>query len=158
MNDDVVRQFDLALAAEGFLQNAALNSKLMFVAGVLVVASAATLKVGAMGRDAVARWGENFVELSAGEAGLLLGESRGDGFTFEGEGNEDSFAFTLGAANRSVRTTFCREASEAVAAVDEFFDEEVQVVIVRGRSSPQRLTPRQRGHCPQTTGSSLRAE
>ena len=111
VNDNFAFEFKFALAAEGFLQDASLDRELVFVGGVLVVAAAATLEVGAVGRNAAGRWREHFVELGAGEAGLLLGEGRSDGFVFEGEGDEDGFAFALRDADRSVRARFSGKAS-----------------------------------------------
>ena len=55
MDDDFVRKFEFALAAKGLPQNAGFDGELMFVAGVLVVASTATLEIRAEGRDAVWR-------------------------------------------------------------------------------------------------------
>jgi hypothetical protein len=121
----------------------------MFVGSVLVVASAATLEVRAAWCDAIGRWGGDFVELGAGEAGLLLGQGSGDGLAFERERDEDCFAFALRAADRSVRATLGGEAGEPIAAVDEFFDSEVQVVIVRGGDAGSDLFPLERGRSSQ---------
>jgi hypothetical protein len=124
--NDFFREFDFCLAAQRFFQNSGLDGELVVVGGVLVAAPAATLEILTLRLGAIGRCGEHVVELSACEAGLLLGERGFDNLVLECEGNEDGFA-------AAVRVG--RQPSEAIAAVDQFFDSKRQEKIVRERAT-----------------------
>ena len=64
----------------------------MLVIDVLVTASAATAEIGTRCHDAVRGWFEDFDQFRFRELFLLAGDSGGDAFAIDGEGNEDSFA------------------------------------------------------------------
>src|SRR5258708_7752852 len=94
----------------------------MLVAGMLVLASAATSEVGAVGLDAVRRGLEDSFNLRAREVGLLLGEFRLNLFPIQHERDEYGFAASVGVG---------RQAGEAVAAVDQLFNCQEQGMILR---------------------------
>jgi len=61
------------------------------------------------------------VEFGAGKAGLLLGQGSFNLFVIEDKGNEDGFTTSV---------LIGREASESIAAVDQLFYREFQVMIL----------------------------
>ena len=97
MNLNIERQLQFGRAPQSFAQNFFLDFELMFVAGVLVVASAAAAEVGAARLDAVRRRLDDRVgTLRAGEARLLLGEGGLNFFSGEHKWNEDGLAASAG--------------------------------------------------------------
>jgi hypothetical protein len=113
-------EFELGDAAQVLAQDFFLDLELVLVAGVLVMASAATSEMWAGRRDAVRRRFQNRLDLRTGEAGFFFGECGFDLFSGEDEGNEDGFA--AGAVFITVTRRFGGKAGQAVAAVDELFD------------------------------------
>ena len=89
----------------------------MFVAGVLVLASAATPEVRTAGLDAVRRGLNDTLNGRSREAGLLLGERGLNPFAIQHEWDEYSFAAFV-----VVGGTLGRQARETVAAIDELFN------------------------------------
>jgi len=73
MHLDFARQLELGYAQQILAQHVALDFKLMLVAGMLIVAASAALKVGTTWFDAARRWLNDGLSLGAGEAGLLFG-------------------------------------------------------------------------------------
>src|SRR5579862_1675886 len=122
MNLDLSGQIQLGGAAQTFAQNFFLDLELMFVAGVLVVASSAAFEVLAAGLNAVRRRFEDRAGFRASEAGFLLGECSFDFFCGEDERDKYGLAasFIVG-----------RQMGQAVATVDQLFDCEEQEVILR---------------------------
>jgi hypothetical protein len=100
-------------AAEVLAQDFFFDLELMFVACVLVVASAAAAEVWTRGRNAVRRRLDDCRGVSAGEAGLFFGDGSFDFFFGENKGNEDSL---------TASTVVGRKASESVAAIDQLFN------------------------------------
>src|SRR5258707_14168170 len=94
----------------------------MLVAGMLVLASAATSEVGAVGLDAVRRGLEDSFNLRAREAGLLLGEFRLNLFPIQHERDECGFAASVGVG---------RQAGQALAREDQLFNCQEQEMILR---------------------------
>ena len=85
----------------------------MLVAGVLVLASAATSIVRTAGLDAVFRGLEDRFNVRAREAGLLLGERSFN--LFAGKNKRDEYRLAASVAIRG-------QASETVATVDQLFN------------------------------------
>src|SRR5271170_1553031 len=111
-------QFELGDAAKILNQDFFLDFELMFVAGVLIVASATAAEMWTGRQNAVRRGLYDCDGVGAGEAGLLFGERRVDFLSGKNEGNENSFATSaVFIAGRSGR-----KAGESVAAVDELFN------------------------------------
>lgn len=113
MDFDFGLKFEFGEAAKVLAQDFFFDLKLMFVSGVLVMASATAGKVRAGRRDAMRRGFNNCRRVGAGEAGLLFGERGFDFLSGENKGNEDGFAATVRVGGK---------ASEAVSAVDELFN------------------------------------
>src|SRR2546422_11550179 len=102
-------QFQLGNATEIFFQDGCFALELMFVAGMLIVAAAAALKVGASWLDAL--WGsfEDFVCTGAGKSGLLLGDRRFHPFTSQHKRHEHSLSTAM---------LIGRQAGQPVAAIN----------------------------------------
>jgi hypothetical protein len=109
------------------VQDLFLNLELVFVAGVLVVASAAAAVILATRLDAMRGGLDDGIGCGAREAGLLLGEGGFDFLSREDKGGKHGFAASVGfIAVRSGGQT-----GEAVAPVDHLFDCEEQELILR---------------------------
>ena len=94
----------------------------MFVVGVLIVASAAALKVGASRIDAPGRGGENSVQLSARESGLLFPKSRFHSFAGQDKRHKYRFARTAIVGGKP---------RQPVSAINQFLDVESQASILQ---------------------------
>jgi len=127
MHFDFALQLELGDAPQVLAQDFFLDLELVLVGGVLVLASAAMAEVRTRRLDAVRRGLYYFAGLGSGKARLLFGERGFDLFCGEGEGNEHGFAAS--AVFTSWRSG--RKASEAVAAVDQLFYGQEQVLILR---------------------------
>ncbi len=119
-------EFDIKLepgnAAQIFLENGRFDSELMFVARVLVVATAAALKVRTARRDAFCRGSENLFGSGPRKARLLFDNNRIDGLALQNERHESGFA----------SPPFIRgQASQTVAAVDQLLNGEFQALILQ---------------------------
>ena len=157
MNVDLMIEIKLRRAAKRFTQDLLFDFELMFIAGVLVVAAAALAEIGAGGRNAMRGRLDDRISFGAREAGLMFGEGSFDFFSGKNERDEDGFAARMVVRARIRRARIGRatigrvvvggQASQAVAAVDEFFDGEEQVQILndavtrRGRRLHLRPTP-----------------
>jgi len=119
---DLTRQFKLGNPAQILAQDFFLDLELMFVAGVLVLASAATPEVGTAGLDAVRRGLKDTLNSGAREAGLLFREFRLNFLPIQSERDEYGLAGSAGIGS---------QASETVAAVDQLFNCEKQEMILR---------------------------
>ncbi len=102
-------QLQLGDAPQILVQDFFLDFELMAVAGVLVLASAATFEVSAAGLDTMWRGLDDCFDLRTREAGLLLGEFRLNLFPIQHERDEYSLAASVG-----VR----RQAGQTIATVD----------------------------------------
>ena len=122
MHFNIVLEFKLGDAPEVFTQDVSLNFQLMFVAGVLVMASAAPDEVRTPRLHPVRKSVDYGFGFGSGEAGLLLSQGGLNLFSGENEGNEYGLAASA---------IFGRQASEAVAAINQLFDGEKQEVILR---------------------------
>ena len=87
-------QFQPGNAAQVFFQDGSFDLKLMFVISVLIVASAAALKVGTSRIDAPGRGGKDFVQLSARESRLLFPKSCLHSFARQDKRHKYRFART----------------------------------------------------------------
>ena len=116
-------------AAQIFFQDGSFDLKLMFVVGVLIVASAAPLKVGASRIDAPGRRGEDSVQLGACESGLLFPKSCLHSFAGQNKRHKYRFAGTsiVGGKPR-----------QPVPAINHLLDIESQVSILQGRAECER--------------------
>jgi len=131
MNFDVELQVQLCGAEQALAEDFFLDRKLVFVAGVLVVASAAAGKVRAGRRHAVWRGLDDRVGVGAREARLLLGERGLNFFRCEDERDEHGFAASTGFIGVRSGVRSGGQTGEAVAAVDQLFDCEEQGLILR---------------------------
>jgi len=121
MNFNLNRQFNFCRAPQTLAQDFLLDIKLMLVAGVLIVASAARAKVWALRLNPVrGRFGNRFGPCPD-KPGLPLCDDGLDGFASQHERNKRSLA-----ASTRVR----RQARKAVAAVDQLFDIKKQGLIL----------------------------
>jgi hypothetical protein len=111
-------EFELGDATQVLAQDFFLDLELMFVGGVLVVASATACEMWARWRDAVRGGLDDCFGLCTGEAGLFFGECGFDVFSGEDKGDEDGFAASVVFIARRRGG----EARQAVAAVYELFD------------------------------------
>jgi hypothetical protein len=104
-------EIDFAYAPKGLGQNVTFESELSFIGGVLILASTASAEDGTRGRNAVLR---RLFDMNEARA---LGVPAGfapfgfDGFTRQNERREDDFTI---------------QTAEAFAAVDQFFNVELQ--------------------------------
>ena len=89
---NLVLQFELGDAAQVLAQDFFLDFELMRIAGVLVVASAATAEVLAIRRYALRRGLEDGCGLGASEPWLLFGECGFDFLSGKNERDEDGLA------------------------------------------------------------------
>ena len=122
-------QFQLGNAAQIFFQNGSFDLKLMFVVGVLIVASATTLKVWASRIDTSRGGGENSIQLGAREPGFLLAKDSFHGFAGQHKRHKHRFA----------RAVFVgRKSGQAFAAVDQLFNVESQARILQGQCRRER--------------------
>jgi len=122
MDPDFVVEVELGGAVERFPQNLCFDLQLIFVAGVLVVASTASGEVRARGRDTVRGRFNDGIDAGAGESGLLFGERSLDTFAREDEGKKNGLTAAVGFAGGR----FGGNSRQAVAAVDQLFNCEEQ--------------------------------
>ena len=115
-------QFQLGNAAQVFFQDGSFDLKLMFVVGVLIVASAAALKVGTSRIDAPGRSGENSVQLSARESGLVFPKSCFHALAGQDKRHKYRFARTAIVGGK---------ARQPVSAINQFLDVESQASILQ---------------------------
>ena len=93
----------------------------MFIAGVLVLAASAALKIRAARRNALRGRFQDLICPAACESRLLLEQRRFDRFPFENKWQENGLAAAL----------FIRgQTGQAVATVDQFFNCELQATIL----------------------------
>jgi len=115
-------EFQLGDAAQIFLENDGFDLELVFVAGVLIVAAAAALKIRASRLDASWRGGENLVSSGTRKARFLFEQDSFEFFTLQDERYEGGLAPAL----------FVRgQAGQTVAAVNEFFNGKLQELILQ---------------------------
>ena len=115
-------QFQPGNAAQVFFQDGSFDLKLMFVVGVLIVASAAALKVGASRIDAPGRGGKNSVQLSARESGLVFAKSCLHSFAGQDKRHKYRFARTAIVGGKP---------RQPVPAINQFLDVESQASILQ---------------------------
>jgi hypothetical protein len=122
MHLNIERQIQLGDTLQALAQNFLLDLKLVFVAGVLVVASSAARKILAARQNAVWRRLNDRVHLGSCEARLLLGELSLDLFSRQHERYKDGLTASLGFITGRIDG----ETSQSVAAVDHLFNCEEQ--------------------------------
>jgi len=110
-------QFEPGDAPQILAKNVFLDFELMFVACVLIVASAAAAEMRTRRLDAVRRRLHDGFGPRAGEAGFFFRDKGFDLFSGENKGDEHGLAASAVFAGR-----FGRKASQSVAAVDELFN------------------------------------
>jgi hypothetical protein len=88
-------------------------------------------------RDAVRRRLYDGGGVRTGEAGFFFGDNGFDLFSGEDKGNEDSFAASAVFITIAVRSG--RKTSESVAAIDQLFNVEEQVLILRHGNGQVRI-------------------
>ena len=126
MHLDFGLQFELGDTAQILAQDFFLDFELIFVAGVLVVASAAAAEIFTVWPNPMRRTFDDRFRVRASEARLFFGEHRFDFFSGKNERNEHGLA-----ASAVVTCRSGGKACESVAAVDEFFDCKEQEMILR---------------------------
>ena len=131
MNRHTCFQFQLGRAPQIFLQDSNLDLQLMFVAGVLVVAAAATKKIGTDWLYSMRRSLQNRVRATSRKTALLFEQRSFDSFPFEHKGYKHSFPGTV---------LIGRQPRKTVAAINEFFNGELQAKILCWK--PQRRVKR----------------
>ena len=125
MNLNIARKLHLRATTQAFEQNVALDLELMFVAGVLVMASSTRAKIGTGRRDSMRRCLYDRFGLRSGECRLLLDNRSLYLFAREHKRKKDGLA----------RTTGIRwQVSQSVAAINQFFNREEQKFILRHRT------------------------
>ena len=97
----------------------------MFVAGVLVAAAAATKKIGTDRLYSMRRRLQNRVRATSRKTALLFDHGGFNSFPFEHKGDEHSLARTV---------LIGRQPRKTVAAINEFFNGELQVRILFWKS------------------------
>ena len=125
MNLNLARKLHLRATTQAFEQNVALDLELMFVAGVLVMASATRAKIGTGRRDSMRRCLYDRFGLRSGKCRLLLDNRSLYLFAREHKRKEDGLS----------RTTCIRwQVSQSVAAINQLFNREEQKIILRHRT------------------------
>ena len=121
MNAQIDWQFQLGDAPQILFQNGCLNFELMLVAGVLIMASAAALKIWARRRYTIRRRLKNLLSTRSSKAGLLFKQGSLNLLRGQNKRSEHGFA----------RPMFVgRQAGQAIATIDKFFDDQAQVKIL----------------------------
>ena len=118
MRLNLALQIELGDAPQILAQDFFLDLKLMLIADVLVLASAAAAEMWTERRDAVRRRLYDCTGVRTGKAGFFFGDYGFDVFPGEDKGNKDSFAAS--AVLIAVRSG--RKTSESVAAIDQLFN------------------------------------
>ena len=139
---DRALELDPCSASQGFPEDFFFYLKLMFVAGMLVVASSACGEVRTARGDAIRRGLDDSVSLCTNESRLLLGDVGIDLLPGENKWDECRFA-----AVAFIRGMFVgRKASQAVAAINHFFDcQEQEAILNQSVITPvPRLHPKPR--------------
>ncbi len=108
---DIAFVLDLADAAKDFQENRALLFNLKIIIGVLVLASAAAVKIRARGRDAMLRRRNNFDDMSAKKIVFGTLDVRFHLFARQNEGHQHNLA---------VHTR------QSISTVNQFFDFQVR--------------------------------
>jgi hypothetical protein len=121
MNRHACFQLKLGSSPQIFLQDSNLDLQLMFVAGVLVVAAAATKKIGTDWLYPMRRSLQNRFRAASRKTALLIEQRSFDSFAFEHKGDEHSLARTV---------LIGRQPRKTVAAINEFFNSELQARIL----------------------------
>src|SRR5215472_6004020 len=116
-----ILQLHLRHAPQILPQNIDFESKLMLISGVLVVAASAPAEIGTGRRDPRGGRSKDVFDSRAGKAFFLLDERGLDSLPGKYEWHEDGFARAA---------LIGRQAREAVAAIDEFFDGKFQASIL----------------------------
>ena len=116
-----ILQLHLRHAPQILPQNIDFESKLMLISGVLVVAASAPAEIGTGRRDPRGGRSKDVFDSRAGKTFFLLDERGLDSLPGKYEWHEDGFARAA---------LIGRQAREAVAAIDEFFDGKFQASIL----------------------------
>lgn len=150
MDDDFVREFYFRCAAQRFPQNVFFDFELLLVGYVLIVTSAALAEIRTTRLDTVGRRLDDRVDLRSRESGLLSGERSLYCFAANYEGDEDGFAAAVILGGLAGWGVIRRKASQAVAAVEQFFNGKEQQPILSHRVTALFPPPRPK---PMPTGS-----
>src|SRR5712692_2244783 len=158
-------QMNLALplyfrrALQGLAQNLALDGELIGVIGVLIVASATTLKIRTERGDALGRWCKNVFQSRANESLLFFDGTGLDRLTRENKGDKNGFATRrLALGFIGLCFVWIDQPRQAIPAVDQLFNsqlhadrlhEDPNLVETQHATSPPSTTYR--------TGSSVEA-
>jgi len=135
MDLDIDWQLQLGRSPQGFAQDFFLDFELMFVAGVLVVATAAWAEVGTAGLDALRGRRDDLIGTGACKAGLLLGKRGVNFFPRKHKWHEYGLASAARVGG---------QARQPFAAVDQLFNGEQQGVILNDAITKLFLQPRRR--------------
>jgi hypothetical protein len=113
-------QVSLGNPAQVFLYDCGFNLKLMVITGVLIMAASTTKEIRTLRVRAMGRWFNHTIGPGPGKALLVFDNGRLDFFALKHEGHERCLGASL---------LIGREASKAIAAVNQFFDGEKQEMI-----------------------------
>lgn len=133
MDHQVAWQLQLGNSPQVLFQNRGFDLQLVFVGGVLVMASAAGRKVGATGLDPTWRAFEDLVDAGTGEASLLFGQDSFYPLIFQDEWDENCLAASV---------FIGRQTGQTIATVNQFLDLQFQDVILCQTRAAGRQSPR----------------
>src|SRR5580704_3133321 len=121
MDRDTPLEFQLGNATKVFFQDCGFDLHLMFIGGMLVMAAATAAEVRTRRFYSVWRSLQNRFGLPACKTAFLFEQRSLDSFAFKHKGDEHSFAGTV---------LIRGQTGEAVAAIHEFFNGELQARIL----------------------------
>ena len=117
MNDRIGIEFYPGDATKVFLEHRSLDFQLVLIVGVLVMAASTAAKIRAPGLDAMRGWLKNLFGTGARKTGFIFEQLCQHLFTLQHKRHKDSFS----------RAMFVgRQARQAIASIDQFFDGELQ--------------------------------
>lgn len=123
MHHQLIRQFKFGDSAQILFENCSLDLELIFVSGVLVMASAAALKVGAVCLGPIRRWSQNVIQPRPGKTGFVPDHGRFDFFASQDERHEHGLAAAIFVG---------WQAGQPISAINQFFYVEIQALILTG--------------------------
>ena len=121
MNLDLRLQFQFGGAAKAFFQYAGLDPELMFITNMLIVAAPAASEIRTWRFNPLRGRLQNLLHTSSRKAALLFNDRSLNRFAFQRERHKYRLAGTV-----FIR----RKPRKAVAAINEFFDGELQTRIL----------------------------
>ena len=128
MSLNFTRKLQFANTAQGFFQNLRFETKLVFIADVLILAAATPAEIWAWRRSAQFRRLENLIQRRVRKTWLVVDDCHLDLFSRKNIGNKNCFRALSGS-----------DTGQSIAAVNQFFNREFHA-----RSHVKQTKPRQR--------------